>query len=123
MLAPGRSRCNDRRHRGLLQPASETRRAGRTRVSPGTAGTEENRIMNLGRTMVWLRGSLARWEVFLLFVLIGTFICGAQVSQYFLAPSNISIALAGMTPPAVSALPRTVVMLTGQRAIAGWRCV
>jgi len=70
--------------------------------------------MNLGRTMVWLRGSLARWEVFLLFVLIGTFICGAQVSQYFLAPSNISIALAGMTPAAIVALPMTLIIVTGE---------
>jgi rhamnose transport system permease protein len=70
--------------------------------------------MNLGRTMVWLRGSLARWEVFLLFVLIGTFICGAQVSHYFLAPSNISIALAGMTPAAIVALPMTLIIVTGE---------
>jgi rhamnose transport system permease protein len=70
--------------------------------------------MNLGRTMVWLRGSLARWEVFLLFVLIATFICGAQVSQYFLASSNISIALAGMTPAAIVALPMTLIIVTGE---------
>jgi rhamnose transport system permease protein len=70
--------------------------------------------MNLGRTMVWLRGSLARWEVFLLSVLIGTFICGAQVSHYFLAPSNISIALAGMTPAAIVALPMTLIIVTGE---------
>ena len=70
--------------------------------------------MNLGRTMVWLRGSLARWEVFLLFVLIATFICGAQVSHYFLAPSNISIALAGMTPAAIVALPMTLIIVTGE---------
>src|SRR4029077_12829785 len=67
-----------------------------------------------GQSMTWLRGSLARWEVFLLFVLIGTFICGAQVSRYFLTSSNISIALAGMTPVAIVALPMTLIIVTGE---------
>jgi rhamnose transport system permease protein len=67
-----------------------------------------------GRSMTWLRGSLARWEVFLLFVLIGTFICGAQVSRYFLTSSNISIALAGMAPAAIVALPMTLIIVTGE---------
>ena len=66
------------------------------------------------RTITWLRGSLARWEVFLLFVLIGTFICGAHVSRYFLTSSNISIALAGMTPAAIVALPMTLIIVTGE---------
>src|SRR5580704_8650122 len=67
-----------------------------------------------GRSMTWLRGSLARWEVFRSFVLIGTFICGAQVSRYFLTTSNISIALAGMTPAAIVALPMTLIIVTGE---------
>ena len=67
-----------------------------------------------GRPMTWLRGSLARWEVFLLFVLIGTFLCGAQTSRYFLTSSNISIALAGMTPAAIVALPMTLIVVTGE---------
>jgi rhamnose transport system permease protein len=52
--------------------------------------------------------------VFLLFVLIGIFICGAQVSRYFLTPSNISIALASMTPAALVALPMTLIIVTGE---------
>lgn len=71
-------------------------------------------MMTSSRTMSWIRGSLARWETFLLFVLIGTFICGAQVSRYFLTPSNISIALAGMTPAAIVALPMTLIIITGE---------
>jgi rhamnose transport system permease protein len=66
------------------------------------------------RSMIWVRGSLARWEVFLLFVLIGTFISGAHVSRYFLTSSNISIALAGMTPAAIVALPMTLIIVTGE---------
>src|ERR1700757_3640225 len=66
------------------------------------------------RSLNRLRGSLARWEVFLLLVLIGTFICGAQTSRYFLTPSNISIALAGMTPAAIVALPMTLIIVTGE---------
>jgi rhamnose transport system permease protein len=66
------------------------------------------------RSLTWLRGSFARWEVFLLLVLIGTFICGAQSSRYFLTASNISIALAGMTPAAVVALPMTLIIVTGE---------
>jgi rhamnose transport system permease protein len=71
-------------------------------------------MTNADRSMVWVRGSLARWEVFLLFVLIGTFISGAQVSRYFLTSSNISIALAGMTPAAIVALPMTLIIVTGE---------
>src|SRR3979411_744848 len=67
-----------------------------------------------GRSMTWLRGSLARWEGFLLFVLIGTFICGAQVSRYFLTYSNIAIALAGMAPAAIVALPMTLIIVIGE---------
>jgi rhamnose transport system permease protein len=71
-------------------------------------------MTNADRAMIWVRGSLARWEVFLLFVLIGTFFCGAQVSRYFLTTSNISIALAGMTPAAIVALPMTLIIVTGE---------
>jgi rhamnose transport system permease protein len=70
--------------------------------------------MTSARTMIWIRGSLARWEAFLFLVLIGTFISGAQVSQYFLTPSNISIALAGMAPAAIVALPMTLIIVTGE---------
>jgi len=70
--------------------------------------------MSLGRKVAGLRGLLARWEAFLLFVLIGTFICGTLVSRYFLTPSNISIALAGMTPAAIVALPMTLIIVTGE---------
>jgi rhamnose transport system permease protein len=66
------------------------------------------------RSTAWLRGSFARWEVFLLFVLIGTFICGSQVSRYFLTSSNISIALAGMAPAAIVALPMTLIIVIGE---------
>jgi rhamnose transport system permease protein len=66
------------------------------------------------RSLTWLRGSLARWEVFLLLVLVGTFICGAQTSRYFLTSSNISIALAGVTPAAIVALPMTLIIVTGE---------
>src|SRR5271156_922785 len=71
-------------------------------------------MRNARRSLTWLRGSLARWEAFLLVVLIGTFVCGAQVSRYFLTSSNISIALAGMTPAAIVALPMTLIIVTGE---------
>jgi rhamnose transport system permease protein len=70
--------------------------------------------MNSARTMTRLRRLLARWETFLLFVLIATFVCGAEVSRYFLTPSNISIALAGMAPTAIVALPMTLIIVTGE---------
>jgi rhamnose transport system permease protein len=67
-----------------------------------------------GHRITLLRSSLGRWEVFLLCVLLGAFLCGAQVSRYFLTPSNISIALAGMTPTAIVALPMTLIIVTGE---------
>jgi rhamnose transport system permease protein len=67
-----------------------------------------------GEMMTKLLGSLARWEVFLLFVLGGTFVFGAHVSRYFLTSSNLSIALAGMTPAAIVALPMTLIIVTGE---------
>ena len=42
--------------------------------------------------------------MFLLLVLVVTFVCGAEVSEYFLTASNISIALAGVMPVAIVAL-------------------
>jgi rhamnose transport system permease protein len=56
----------------------------------------------------------ARWEVFLLCFLIATFFWGASVSKYFLSSSNLSIALAGMTPAAIIALPMTFIIITGE---------
>src|SRR5580692_11129211 len=60
------------------------------------------------------RKVFARWEAFLLLVLILTFVCGTHVSRYFLTPSNLSIALAGMTPVAIVALPMTLIIITGE---------
>ena len=70
--------------------------------------------MSSNKTGAQLRTLLARWEVFLLFVLIATFVWGTHVSRYFLAPSNLSIALAGMTPVAIIALPITLIIVTGE---------
>jgi rhamnose transport system permease protein len=71
-------------------------------------------MTNQGRPASRIRGLLAKWEIFLLLVLIGTMICGAHVSRYFLTSSNISIALAGMAPTAVVALPMTLIIVTGE---------
>jgi rhamnose transport system permease protein len=57
---------------------------------------------------------VARWEAFLLLVLIGTCIWGSWSSQYFLTASNISIAIAGAVPAAVVALGMTLVIVTGE---------
>src|ERR1700741_352182 len=65
------------------------------------------------KTVRW-RKVFARWEGFLLVVLIVTFVCGSRVSRYFLTPSNLSIALAGMTPVAIVALPMTLIIITGE---------
>jgi rhamnose transport system permease protein len=64
--------------------------------------------------MTWLQRALGRWEVFLLLVLVAIFVCGSQVSQYFLTSSNISIALAGMMPVAIVAVPMTLIIITGE---------
>jgi rhamnose transport system permease protein len=69
-------------------------------------------VTTAGRSAIRWRGALARWEVFLLFVLIGTFLWGAQTSRYFLTSSNVSIALAGMMPAAIVALPMTLIIVT-----------
>ena len=64
--------------------------------------------------MSWPRGSLARWELFLLLVLVATLAGGTQVSRYFLTTSNLSIALAGAMPVAIIALPMTLIIITGE---------
>jgi rhamnose transport system permease protein len=64
--------------------------------------------------MARLSGLVARWEVFLLVFLIGTFIWGSWSSQYFLTASNISIAIAGAVPAAIVALGMTLVIVTGE---------
>ncbi len=61
-----------------------------------------------------LRKALARWEVLLLVVLILTFIFGAQVSRWFLTTSNVTIALQGIAPMALLALPMTLIIITGE---------
>jgi rhamnose transport system permease protein len=61
-----------------------------------------------------IRAALARWEVFLLLVLILTFLAGSEVSKYFLTSSNISIALEGIAPMALLALPMTLIIITGE---------
>jgi rhamnose transport system permease protein len=71
-------------------------------------------VTTADRSAIRWRGALARWEVFLLFVLIGTFLWGAQTSRYFLTSSNVSIALAGMMPAAIVALPMTLIIVTGE---------
>jgi len=60
------------------------------------------------------RKILARWEVFLLIVLIVTFVVGVEVSKYFLTTSNITIALQGIAPMALLALPMTLIIITGE---------
>ncbi|QKC96595.1 ABC transporter permease [Mesorhizobium sp. NZP2298] len=60
----------------------------------------------------WTR--LLRWESFLLVILIATLVVGTQVSPYFATSSNISIALAGMAPTAIVALPMTLIIITGE---------
>lgn len=61
-----------------------------------------------------IRRIFARWEVFLLVVLIATFIVGAEVSKYFLTTSNVTIALEGIAPMALLALPMTLIIITGE---------
>src|ERR1700760_3487716 len=57
---------------------------------------------------------LARWEVFLLLVLVITLVLGAGNSRYFLTASNLSIAVAGVMPAAIVALPMTLVIVCGE---------
>ncbi len=55
-----------------------------------------------------------RWETLLLVFLIAAFVFGAGTSPYFLAASNISIAIAGAMPGAIVALAMTLVIVTGE---------
>jgi rhamnose transport system permease protein len=64
--------------------------------------------------MARLGGLVARWELFLLLVLIATFVYGSRFSEYFLTSSNISIAIAGAVPAAIVALGMTLVIVTGE---------
>ena len=57
---------------------------------------------------------LLRWEGFLLLVLVGILIEGTQLSKYFATASNLSIALAGIVPVAIVALPMTLVIIAGE---------
>jgi rhamnose transport system permease protein len=57
---------------------------------------------------------LARWEAFLLLVLAITLVLGASNSKYFLTASNLSIAVAGVMPAAIVALPMTLVIVCGE---------
>ncbi|MBN9511622.1 MAG: ABC transporter permease [Alphaproteobacteria bacterium] len=59
-------------------------------------------------------GVLARWEAFLVFVLAATLALGALASPYFLTASNLSIAVAGVMPTAIVALPMTLVIVCGE---------
>jgi rhamnose transport system permease protein len=62
----------------------------------------------------WIVRALSRWEVFLLLVLVATFIIGSEVSKYFLTVSNVTIALEGVAPVALLALPMTLIIITGE---------
>ena len=61
-----------------------------------------------------IRNLALRWETFLLLVLAVVLVLAAQASDHFLTASNISIALAGMMPVAIVALPMTLVIVTGE---------
>jgi rhamnose transport system permease protein len=61
-----------------------------------------------------LRSLIARWETFLLLVLVVTFVYGSRFSEYFLTSSNISIAIAGAVPAAIVALGMTLIIVTGE---------
>src|ERR1700722_19620816 len=55
-----------------------------------------------------------RWEAFLALALVLTLVLGAANSKYFLAASNLSIAVAGLMPVAIVALPMTLIIVTGE---------
>ena len=57
---------------------------------------------------------LARWETLLLLFLAAALAFGTYASPYFLASSNISIAIAGAMPGAIIALAMTLVIVTGE---------
>ena len=56
----------------------------------------------------------ARWEFLLLIFLLGAIVFGSRASPYFLAASNISIAIAGAMPVAIVALAMTLTIITGE---------
>ena len=64
-------------------------------------------MMAFGRTF-------ARWEVFLLVVLVAIFFIGGQASRYFLTTSNITVALEGVAPMALLGLTMTLIVITGE---------
>ena len=64
--------------------------------------------------MTRLGSLVARWEGFLVLVLIGAFVYGSSCSEYFLTASNLSIAIAGATPIAIVALGMTLIIVTGE---------
>src|SRR6478609_6630154 len=51
--------------------------------------------------MMMFGRAFARWEVFLLVVLVAIFLIGGQASRYFLTTSNITVALEGVAPMAL----------------------
>ena len=64
--------------------------------------------------MIELRQIFARWEVFLLIVLVAIFLVGGEVSRYFLTTSNLTVALEGVAPMALLALTMTLIVITGE---------
>lgn len=64
--------------------------------------------------MIELRQFFARWEVFLLIVLVAIFLVGGEASRYFLTTSNVTVALEGVAPMALLALTMTLIVVTGE---------
>jgi rhamnose transport system permease protein len=64
--------------------------------------------------MSTLRTMFGRWEGFLALALVLTLVLGAANSKYFLAASNLSIAVAGLMPVAIVALPMTLIIVCGE---------
>ena len=64
--------------------------------------------------MIELRRFFARWEVFLLIVLVAIFLVGGEASRYFLTTSNVTVALEGVAPMALLALTMTLIVVTGE---------
>jgi rhamnose transport system permease protein len=64
--------------------------------------------------MIALRKIFARWEFFLLAVLVATFLIGGHISQYFLTTSNVTVTLEGIAPIALLALTMTLIVITGE---------
>ena len=64
--------------------------------------------------MMAFGSTFARWEVFLLVVLVAIFFIGGQASRYFLTTSNITVALEGVAPMALLGLTMTLIVITGE---------